>query len=113
MNHSEDMKEKSYSVVSYEPAKYISHPDTGKVRRQRSRFKNGLRYVLGGITPDYDDENLIKEAYTNIFRTSKDMEPDAPEMEIDWMKKQDTIHIVYIYPDKNVHYFLKWWKEEN
>lgn len=106
------MEEKLYFTETWQSFKYITHPDTGKVRKQRLRFKNGIRFELDGITPDYDKEEIIKEAFTNIFRTSKDMEPEAPEMEIDWMKNQETIHITFIYPDKNVQYFFKWWKEK-
>ena len=106
------MTEKRYFTETWQSYKYITHPDTGKVRKHNLRFKKGIRYGLDGITPDYDREEIIKEAFTNIFRSSKDMEPDAPEMEIDWLRKQNTIHIVFIYPDKNVQYFFKWWAEE-
>ena len=103
------IKEKKYVTETWKSFKYITHPKTGKVRKQKLKFRKGIRFGLDGITPDYDKEDILKEAFTNIFRNARDLEPKAPEMEIDWMKEQQTIHIVYIYPDRNVQYFFKWW----
>ena len=108
------MKEKKYFVETWDSFKIITHPDNSKKgEKKKLKFKKGIKYGLEGITPDYDRPEILKEAFTNIFRKSGDMEPNAPEMEIDWMEKQNTIHIVFIYPNKNIHYFFKWWKEEN
>ena len=104
-------KEKKYITETWKSFKYISHPDTGKVRKQKLKFRRGVRFGLEGITPDYDKEEIIKDAFTNIFRNARDLEPKAPKMEIDWMKEQQTIHIVFIYPDKNIQYFFKWWMD--
>lgn len=104
-------KEKKYITETWKSFKYITHPDTGKVRKQKLKFRRGVRFGLEGITPDYDKEEIIKDAFTNIFRNARDLEPKAPKMEIDWMKEQQTIHIVFIYPDKNIQYFFKWWMD--
>lgn len=104
-------KEKKYITETWKSFKYISHPDTGKVRKQKLKFRRGVRFGLEGITPDYDKEEIIKDAFTNIFRNARDLEPKASKMEIDWMKEQQTIHIVFIYPDKNIQYFFKWWMD--
>lgn len=104
-------KEKKYITETWKSFKYISHPETGKVRKQKLKFRRGVRFGLEGITPDYDKEEIIKDAFTNIFRNARDLEPKAPKMEIDWMKEQQTIHIVFIYPDKNIQYFFKWWMD--
>lgn len=103
------IKEKKYVTETWKSFKYITHPKTGKVRKQKLKFRKGIRFGLDGITPDYDKEDILKEAFTNIFRNARDLEPKAPKMEIDWMKEQQTIHIVFIYPDRNVQYFFKWW----
>ena len=102
---------KKYFTETWKSFKYISHPDTGKVRKQKLKYDRGIRFGLEGITPDYDKEEIIKEAFTNIFRRARDLEPKAPHMEIDWMKEEKTIHITFIYPDKNVQYFFKWWMD--
>ena len=104
-------KEKKYITETWKSFKYITHPDTGKVRKQKLKFRRGVRFGLEGITPDYDKEEIIKDAFTNIFRNARDLEPKAPKMEIDWMKEQQTIHIVFIYPDRNIQYFFKWWMD--
>lgn len=100
---------KKYITETWEPYKIITHPDTGKSRKQKLRFKRGIRFGLDGITEDYDKDYILKEAFANIFRKAKDLEPDADEMEIDWMKDQQTIHITFLFKDKNVHFFFKWW----
>jgi hypothetical protein len=100
---------KEYITETRKSVKIITHPKTGKSREQKLRFPKGIRFGLSGITEDYDHEHIIKDAFTNIFKKAKDLEPDADRMEVDWLKDEQTIHIIFFYPDKNVHYFFCWW----
>ena len=101
---------KKYITETWKSFKYITFPGTDKPSKTVPlKFPKGIRFGLEGITPDYDKEDIIKDAYTNIFKTAADLEPKAESMEIDWMKDLQTIQIVFKFPKKNIHYFFKWW----
>lgn len=101
---------KKYVTETWKSFKYITFPGTDKpTKTVPLKFPKGIRFGLEGITPDYDKEDIIKDAYTNIFKSASDLEPKANGMEIDWMRDEQTIQIVFKYPNKNIHYFFKWW----
>ena len=104
---------KEYITETWKSYKYITFPGTDKDPiTEKLKFPKGIRFGLDGITKDYDNDVILKETFTKIFKDAKDLEPKAPEMEIDWLKEEQTIHIIFKYPKKNVHYFFRWWLDE-
>jgi hypothetical protein len=100
---------KKYITETWKSYKHITIPGTDKVTTQKLKFPKGIRFGVGGVTPEYDSDDIIMKHLAEVFRNSKDMEPKAHDMKIDWMKDVQTIHITFIYPKKHVHYFFRWW----
>lgn len=104
---------KKYITETWKSFKYITFPGTDKsTKTEALKFPKGIKFGLEGITEDYDKEDIIKDAFETIFKSANDLEPKAEDVEIDWMKEEQTIHVVFKYPKKNIHYFFKWWSLE-
>ena len=104
---------KKYITETWKSYKYITFPGTNKdAITEKLKFPQGIRFGIEGVTADLDKDDIIKDALLGIFEKAKDLEPNAPEMEVDWMKEEKTIQVVFKYPKKNVHYFFRWWLDE-
>lgn len=110
---SDSLYPKKYITETWKSYKYITFPGTNKdAITEKLKFPQGIRFGIEGVTADLDKDEIIKDALLNIFKSAKDLEPNAPEMEVDWMKEENTIQIVFKYPKKNIHYFFRWWLDE-
>ena len=105
-----DAIEHILTIKTIKGEKIITRPN-GKTRVQKLKHKHIFLTLEGVIFEEHDDRD-IKFSFRDMLKNERIMEPNADSMEIDWLEKQKTIHVIYSYKDKNVHYFFDWWKAD-